>query len=526
MSTAPDEAARPDTSKYETFLRMTKRRVESPATDHDKAVIGAGQTALRDQIDDLKDLKKRVGKLIDSRVAILDGEERSLRALQKANTRVEYREAEVILDARQGGVILVRDLLTKAVLYGPEPLTAAQREVFNTTKSQPGFFDDPVGVNEELARKLNLAQYLADEPPTTIEERIARALDAGDLPEDIKEAILSMDEEGTPKRKKAKEPKPAKEPKAKGRQKKADSPAAAPPPAPLPPPADPAVEPGPAKAEKDEELPKAPPRTAAPDEDEPSVGDAAESSTIDAGEESVGAPAEDDDAAAIPDEPAPSAEEPEPAEVGAEDAGEQEWETPTDAEAPGEPVTEAPSLEELAVAAPPVAEAPPADEEAPRSEDAPALKAEPEPEPVAAEPAPPPAAAPVSAPAPAAKKRGRAKKDEPAPTTATPAPAAAPALCEANNWGLPGVKMVQESLAGLEAVAKRVVLFGKTAVPQIEADAKFYGFSAEFKAAVVPLLDHLVAQGKISSKAVGSDKVYWNPTTISDEKLAAVIAGR
>lgn len=152
-TTPPDER-----DKYETFLRTTQKRVRRDATDHDRALIGRGQTALLDRRDQLLDLKSRVNKAIRTRVERLDGEERALRQLSKESKREELREAHVIVDSRQGGVILVRDAETKEVLAGPTPLSAAQREVFAATKTQTNFLDDPVAANEELAKKLNLME--------------------------------------------------------------------------------------------------------------------------------------------------------------------------------------------------------------------------------------------------------------------------------------------------------------------------------------------------------------------------------
>lgn len=285
-----------DTSKYETFLRRTRKRVRRPANDHDKAQIGAGQTALLDRQDELRSLKKRVNAAVRARLDILEGEERELRALSKSKTKDVFCDALVIIDSRQGGVIIVRDADTGDTLAGPTPLSAAQREVFASTKSQTGFFDDPVGVNEDLAKKLNLLEYLGDDPPITIEQRVANALDAGDLPDELKTAILALDEDEDDSE--PKKPKAMKEPKKKGKKAKGEAFTNPTPPTPAAPPASPAPatapsaptatvddEPGPATAEVDTDLPKKPPRPAVrlsdtpPDvepEEEPSAGDVAD----------------------------------------------------------------------------------------------------------------------------------------------------------------------------------------------------------------------------------------------------------
>ena len=300
-------------SKYETFLRRTRKRVQRPANDHDKAQIGAGQTALLDRMDDLRALKKRVTNAIRSRVEILETEERELRKLSKAKQKDVFCDALVLIDSRQGGVILVRDAETNEVLAGPTPLSASQREVFASTKSQPGLFGDPVAVNEDLAKKLNLMEYLADDPPITIEQRVANALDAGDLPEALKEEILALDEEDDPAPK-AKKDKAPKESKKKSKKAKGEAFTNPTPPAPTPPPASATPvtagaaddEPGPAAVEPDrDELPKHPPRARAPlsdtPEDEPSAGDVADAEGMagDIGETHAPATESDDDA--LPD---------------------------------------------------------------------------------------------------------------------------------------------------------------------------------------------------------------------------------
>lgn len=302
-----------DASKYETFLRRTRKRVQRPATDHDYRQIGAGQTALLDRIDELRALKKRVTNAIRSRVDILEGEERDLRKLSKAKQKDVFCDALVLIDSRQGGVILVRDAETGEVLAGPTPLSAGQREVFASTKSQPGLFGDPVAVNEDLAKKLNLMEYLADEPPITIEQRVANALDAGDLPDELKEAILALDEEdeAEPKAKKEKAPK---EPKKKGKKAKGEAFTNPTPPAAATPPTSPVAssedEPGPATVEPDrDELPKHPPRARpplddTPPEDEPSIGDLADAEGMAGDSAATHAPepaVEEDDDDGLPD---------------------------------------------------------------------------------------------------------------------------------------------------------------------------------------------------------------------------------
>lgn len=277
-----DTTAADERSKYETFLRRTKKRVRRDATDHDRSLIGQGQTALLDRRDALLELKSRVNKAIRSRVDLLDGEERALRALSKEKKREELVDAHVILDSRQGGVIIVRDAETGEVLAGPTPLSASQREVFAETKTQTNLFDksaDVVAANEELAKKLNLMEYLADDPPASTSERVAAALEAGDLPDDLKSQLMDFlaedeaDREGREKEgsaPKAKKEKTPSEPKKRGRPKKDKSePAKAAPPAP----ATTDEQPGPAVAERDETLPKKPPSAKKPMSDEPEEGE-------------------------------------------------------------------------------------------------------------------------------------------------------------------------------------------------------------------------------------------------------------
>ena len=251
-----------ETDKYETFLRRIKVRVRRPATDHDKAKMAQGQTALLDKLDELDALLKRVKNAIRSRKDILDSNERELRSWIKSKTKEVLVECEVVIDARQGGVLLVRTLDEhRDVVKGPRPLSAKEREVFASTKSQTGFFDDPVGVNEELAKKLNLTDYISEQAPVDVDDIIATALDDADLPEDVKNAILSLDmdedEEKTPKKKDKGE---KKEKKSKKKDKGADAPPPAPAAAtpPSPPANEPTPEPGPAKAERDEDAPRPP----------------------------------------------------------------------------------------------------------------------------------------------------------------------------------------------------------------------------------------------------------------------------
>lgn len=255
-----------DPSKYETFLRRIKVQVRRPATDHDKARMAQGQTALLDKADELIAIGKRIKNAIRSRKEGLDTNEREIRKLVKSKTKMELVECEVVLDSRQGGVLFVRTLDdAHEVVKGPRPLSGAEREVFASMKAQPGFFDDPVGVNEALAKKLNLTDYLSDHPPMDLDELIANALDEADLPEDVKSAILALEEEDEAKEKKSKKKDEDKPKKEKGKGKKKNAPDL--PPAPIPPAATTTAsseklpEPGPAKAEKDDDGPPRPPRS-------------------------------------------------------------------------------------------------------------------------------------------------------------------------------------------------------------------------------------------------------------------------
>lgn len=565
-----------DASKYETFLRRTRKRVRRPANDHDKAQIGAGQTALLDRIDELAALGKRVKNAIRSRCEVLGTEERELRKLSKAEKKDVFCDALVLIDSRQGGVILVRDAETNDVLAGPTPLSASQREVFASTKSQPGLFGDPVAVNEDLARKLNLMEYLADDPPITIEQRVANALDAGDLPNDLKDAILLLDEEDEPApKKKDKAPK-----EKKGKKKGAftnPTPPAASSPAASASVATSDDEPGPAAVEPDrEELPKHPPRARAPmsdmsPEDEPSVGDVADaegmtgdSAETHAPETEAGEPTAEADDDGLPDFEEPSRAmdlSPEWQQVEAATTGEPVVDSdvtegdvdyddspPDSSDAPGEPVNDVDPSEQ------------PEPEDVPDDAD---IVTDPIPEMDASEPSVEPAgeavdnasetepavvtlpvvkpvepqeeAAAKAAETPAPKKTGRKKKDvDPpnpdatgdAPVATTPPAAAAPAAPTAaalatpaptfaNHFGLKTEKMALDAANAFRSMAKRTVFFGRNLAADVETEAKTK-FSAAMRAAVVPVFEHLAAEKQITRRKLqNGDVAYYDAPEIA-----------
>jgi len=578
VSDTTDERA-----KYETFLRLTKKRVRRDADDHDRALIGQGQTALLDRRDALIELKKRVNKAITSRVDLLDGEERSLRSLSKEKKREELRDAHVILDSRQGGVILVRDAETHEVLLGPTPLSASQREVFAATRTQTNLFEkDPVAANEELAKKLNLMEYLADDPPATVRERVAAALDAGDLPDDLKTQLMDFLAEDEANREeagptpKAKKEKPAKEPKKRGRPKKSESAPATSPPAPT----STDEQPGPTVEEKDVVLPKSPPKPKAKLSDEPAEGDriplvgeegddaaptmdgsreglvealsqrVAEHDEDDAAEdeEEPSAPADepapdDGDLAAIPDpeEPEePLAEEGDLPEAAGEEPAEGDDEIPdyeaTEADSEPEHEPEPQHVERFVEAeeSEPV-ESPPA-----TTEPAPVV-ASPEPTPDVVEPPTPaldvaPVPAPVASPEPvesppeAAPEPKRKKRETPAPAPSEPK-ASEPELTEENHWGMPAMNAKQLTQAS-EAAVKNLVFFSPILIEQIETEMKSKMKAETMRKAMPIVFRDLAKKGAFTARSLpNGDTAYYmivktgaKPKNLTADRVEATIA--
>lgn len=569
-----------DRSKYEIFLRPTKKRVKRPATDHDRALIGAGQTALLDKRDQLTELKTRFNRAIRTKIDALDAEERDLRALSKEKKREELREAHVYIDARQGGVILVRDAETGETLMGPTPLSSAQREVFHATKTQTGLFDakDPVKTNEELARKLNLSEYLADDPPASVEERVALALDACDLPDELKDQITAFfeeveaedDDEPSPKAKKPKAKKEPKETKKRGRPKKNSDPAPTPAPASASTTTD--EQPGPAVAEKDDALPKGPPKAKKPLSDKPAEGEmlplaTEEEHTLegshaslvsslasrvadkaeDEGDESeedeapAPEPVDDGDVAAIPEPTEEVIEDEVPVDVYVDS------EEPDFSNSEGEPVIEPEEEPVVADEAPADVESDdeipdygtePEDEPAPAVEPTETLAVEPEPAPAVEAPAdvpapaspepeaPPPAPALEPAPTVATEKRDKKKRD----TAPTPPAVAEPELNEGNHWGLTELLMNQLTQA-VTATVRRIVFFSPIVLPQIETETKAPIKPENMRRAMPVVFRDLAAKGNYTARPLSNgDVAYYllvktpRAKDLTADRVEAVIA--
>lgn len=352
MSTPPN----PDPA-YEIVLRETQRRVETPASDADLAAMHRGRRRIDHraaEIERLLDILKRAQKKLKGRHDALRAESEGIGQIADREKVERLVLCEVVHDARQGGVIFIRRKDTREVIPNSyRPLSAEERNVFADLKPQPDLIPgmSPT-VDEELAKKLRLSEYLADAAPADIDAQIEEALAASALAPELQDALLTIEadaneEEEKPKAKKPKKEKaPAepKEPKAKGKggRKKKD---AAPPPPPVEEPEtdEEIPEPGPDEMEPDEpERPALPRRPDAPravpqppeaedgtDEEEPAPQEDESEPDDDAASDSgEDAPAEDgaesDGKEAVADEP--SGEEPEAA-AGETVASEEEPET-------------------------------------------------------------------------------------------------------------------------------------------------------------------------------------------------------
>ena len=477
-----------EATKYRTFLKRTHRRLKRPANDHDRTKIGEGQNAIKDRIDMLTDLKSRINKAIRTRVERLETEERNLRELFRAREKEEFVEVAVYVDSRQGGMIVVVDTSTNKTVGEPRPLSVQEREVFASTKSQPELFGgDVVAVNEELAKKLNLIEYLAEDKPVTITDRVATALENGDLPEDLKEAILALEDEedepaAAPKKAKKANDAPGPEKKKRGRPKKEPAPA---PVVPAPEPTKTQEDhPGPDVAEKDEELPKRPPAPAPVHEDEaddePSVGDVTDAEAMAESEESSGTTeqVEEDTGDDIPDFEGGESELTEPTEEPAEGPDPAE-EPPVDADIEADPIPEAwedahdPTAAKALDPLPMVEEA---------TEDATAPAEEPAPAPV------------VPAPEPT-------KTEEEPAVTVTEAPKAKDAPSVANHFGFEDEKRLDQASFATISTLGKVVIFSDDLVEGLARANKTTIKPGTTLANALPaLIEHFVSEKKIRQR--------------------------
>lgn len=545
----------PDT-KYMTFLRETRRRVKMPASDHDRVIVADARRKLEKRGEELDRIQEAVKAALKRRRTVLTTEDDFLRELFDANMVEKSVPCLVFVDARNGGTIKLIRKDNGELFADPRPLTKEEREVFASTKSSPSMFGDEA-MNEELAKKLKLTEYIADDAPIDPQVRVRAALEQSEIPDDLKEILLTLDQDESD------EPSALSEAKAKNSEKKKPGRPKkdAAPPAPLTP-AAPAedAEPGPAKAEKDEEPPRMPkpPRAAQPDEAEGT--DESEPTGDDDASEGE-APGEDDAAAeqadAKIDDDVAEAEDELPADVtdGADESDASEPADAVEGEAPDgddlpahlfvedepadEPGDDLPDFGPSAMS--------PADESAP---EAPANDTT-ETEPDAAPPAPeaaadaPAAEHPVEPAEPEAKaeepalvlpakpkaKATKAKKaEEPAaaPTPSAPAEPVIPAhaLSEANHFGFAQktgalfVKCIADAVGVTPIFAPHAVAIASS--PKVN-DGKALHFSPKWVAALVPVLDHLAAQKTVRRRETNGVVVYWHEK--HDAKIDDVIAG-
>lgn len=534
--------AEEDNDKYLTFLRETHRKVKLPASDHDRVILADARRLLETRNEELDRVKDTVTRLIKARKALIDAEDANLRDLYDSRIVEKHVKCRVYVDARGGGMIkLVRS--DNGEIFGePRPLTKEEREAFSSTKSQTGLYDagEPA-MNEALAKKLKLTEFMADDPPVDPQQRVARVLSESALPEDLRDALLALDTEEEDPGEALREAKAAKAkedaeeaPKKRGRPKKTPPPDA---------------EPGPEKAEKDPVPgPPKPPRK--PVQDEPP-----EPTPEYAPQDFDGMA----DAASTGDAPEPAAEEA-ASENGAGDPDVQEAEEAAGGDVPAE--DEEPSEEEAPVSAsdfdpPPESTPAPASEEdfadfvaedgseppsdteepapaAPPAEDPPAAPPEPEapaapaPEPVATDPT----AEETPAPAPAEPKKPRGKKKADAPTGDAPEPATPPAvpthtLNAENHFGL-GEKLGVGLRSGILTCVKVTPVFSDRAVPILTAPGANNGRTVRFKdtwaAATIPILDDLATAKEVRRRDLPSGiTVWWHEK--HDATIDTVIAG-
>lgn len=549
----------PDT-KYMTFLRETRRRVKMPASDHDRVIVADARRKLEKRGEELDRIQEAVKAALKRRRLVLTTEDDFLRELYDANMVEKSVPCLVFVDARNGGTIKLIRKDNGELFADPRPLTKEEREVFASTKSSPSMFGDET-MNEELAKKLKLAEYIADDAPIDPQVRVRAALEQSEIPDDLKEILLTLDQDETD------EPSALSESKAKngekkkpGRPKKDAAPAAEP--APAAPAED--AEPGPAKAEKDEVPPRMPkpPRAAQPDEaegtdeSEPTGdGDASEGEGADEDEaEAEQADASDGDASEAEDEiPADVLDA---AEVPAEPTGAADGEAPAGDDLPSHLFVESEPTEEPGDDLPDfgtsdaTAEDEKADDEAPKAPANDVTEAEPEAAPSAPEAAAdaPAGEPPVEPAEPEAKaeepalvlpakptkaKAVKAKKADTEPTPATPPPVA-PAepvvpthdLSEANHFGFAQktgalfVKCIADAVSVTPVFAPHAVAIASS--PKVN-DGKALHFSPKWVAALVPVLDHLAAQKTIRRRETNGTVVYWHEK--HDAKIDDVIAG-
>lgn len=541
--------------KYMTFLRTTRRKVKTRASDHDRVVVADARRALEKRNEELDRILDAVRSGIKKKRDVLAAADETLRELYDSSTTEKLVVCRVFVDARNGGTIkLVRE--DNSELFGePRPLSKEEREVFGSTKSNPDMFGDPT-VNEELAKKLKLTEYLSDDEPVDPAARVAVALSSTDLSDDLKTMLLSMDEEDEPSAKQAlREAKRANDPAEEGGKKKRGRPkkeAAAPSlPAPPTPPVE--DEPGPAVAEKDPVPPvmPRPPRATQPDDaeepDEPDESEPADDGDVppddfhDAEHVEVDEAAADVHDADIDDavaETSGSEHEP-PGDVGPESEGANVYsfvededappvddDLPMDLDAPAPQVEEEDALPDFGeaeqVAAPPPVDVAP---ETP----APSAAATPSDD---EQPAPAAAAAPETPP-PAKKKQAKPKKADavtPPTVDAPPAPVApeapAHALNLSNNFGL-APKIVTSFLTCIKDGLRKTPSFSPHAV-EIASSARVNGrevdFSPKWQAALIPVLDHLAAEKVVRRRELaGGVVVYWHES--HDATIDDTIAG-
>lgn len=541
----------PDT-KYMTFLRETRRRVKLPASDHDRVIVADARRQLEKRGEELDRIEAAVKAALKKRRTILTTEDDFLRKLYDDHMVEKSVPCRVFVDARNGGTIKLIRKDNGELFADPRPLTKEEREVFASTKSSPSMFGDET-MNEELAKKLKLTEYIADDAPIDPQVRVRAALEQSEIPDDLKEILLTLDQEDEDQPSALSEAKAKKKP---GRPKKDAAPPAAP--APVAPAED--AEPGPARAEKDEEPPRMPkpPRAAQPDDAEgtdeseppadvePSAGEGASEDEVEAEQ----ADAKIDDVSETEDEiPADvldaadaedAADEPAAAADGEAPAGD---EPPTFTFVEDEP-TEEPGddLPDFGTSST-TAEDEKAGDEAPKAPANDTTEAEPEalpqePEAATDAPAAEPevkAEEPAIVPAkPTKAKAVKAKKADAEPAPAATPPQVAPEapvipthdLSEANHFGFAQktgalfVKCIADAVGVTPIFAPHAVAIASS--PKVN-DGKALHFSQKWVAALVPVLDHLAAQKTIRRRETNGTVVYWHEK--HDAKIDDVIAG-
>lgn len=518
-----------DNDKYLTFLRETHRKVKLPAADHDRVILADARRLLETRNEELDRVKDTVSRLIKARKALIDAEDANLRDLYDSRIVERHVKCRVYVDARGGGMIKLVRCDNGEIFGEPRPLTKEEREAFSSTKSQTGLYDaaEPA-MNEALAKKLKLTEFMADDPPVDPQQRVARVLSESALPEDLRDALLALDTEEEDPGEALREAKAAKAkedaeeaPKKRGRPKKEK---AEPPPD---------AEPGPEKAEKDPAPgPPKPPRKPVQDEP-PEPMPEYPPQDFDGGADVPEAAADDaasEGGAGDPD--VQDAEEAAGGDVPPEDEEEAEEESPvsaSDFEPPPESTPAPTSAEDFADFVSEDGSEAPEDTEEP-SPVAPAA----EPEPPAAEPDAIPEEVPVATPVEPKKGRGKKKAEaaaEPPPEPATPPPAApaVPAhdLTAENHFGL-GEKLGVGLRSGILTCVKVTPVFSDRAVPILTAPGANNGRTVKFKdtwaAATIPILDDLATAKEVRRRDLPSGiTVWWHEK--HDATIDTVIAG-